>query len=95
MSHIRFMSPYLKGGRDAAKLSNRTRYIATRPGVEVLRGEHSEQPATKKQQAYIQRLLRDFHGADELLSTRTTSMHPRRGTQTPSFARCRRTSRSP
>ena len=67
MSHIRFMSPYLKGGRDAAKLSNRTRYIATRPGVEVLRGEHSEQPATKKQQDYIQRLLRDFHGADELL----------------------------
>ena len=67
MSHIRFMSPYLKGGRDAAKLSNRTRYIATRPGVGGLRGEHSEQPATKKQQAYIQRLLRDFHGADELL----------------------------
>ena len=67
MSHIRFMSPYLKGGRDAAKLSNRTRYIATRPGVEVLRGEHSEQPATKKQQAYIQHLLRDFPGAKELL----------------------------
>ena len=67
MSRVRFMSPYLKGGRDAAKLSNRARYIATRPGVEALRGEHSEQPATKKQQAYIQRLLRDFHGADELL----------------------------
>ena len=67
MSHIRFMSPYLKGGRDAAKLSNRTRYIATRPGVEVLRGEHSDQPATSKQQAFIQRLLRDFPGAEELL----------------------------
>ena len=67
MSRIRFMSPYLKGGRDAAKLSNRARYIATRPGVEVLRGEHSDQPATKKQQAYIQRLLRDFPGAEELL----------------------------
>ena len=40
---------------------------ATRPGVEVLRGEHSNQPATKKQQAYIQRLLRDFPGAEELL----------------------------
>ena len=39
MSRIRFMSPYLKGGRDTAKLSNRTRYIATRPGVEVLRGK--------------------------------------------------------
>ena len=67
MSRVRFMSPYLKGGRDAAKLSNRTRYIATRPGVEVLRGEQQDQPATKKQQAYIQRLLRDFPGAEELL----------------------------
>ena len=67
MSHIRFMSPYLKGGRDTAKLSNRARYIATRPGVEVLRGEQQDQPATKKQQAYIQRLLRDFPGAEELL----------------------------
>ena len=45
MSRVRFMSPYLKGGRDTAKLSNRARYIATRPGVEVLRGEHSEQPS--------------------------------------------------
>ena len=67
MSRVRFMSPYLKGGRDTAKLSNRARYIATRPGVEVLRGEHGDQPATKKQQAYIQRLLRDFPGAEELL----------------------------
>ena len=67
MSRVRFMSPYLKGGRDTAKLSNRARYIATRPGVEVLRGEQQGQPATKKQQAYIQRLLRDFPGAEELL----------------------------
>ena len=67
MSRVRFMSPYLKGGRDTAKLSNRARYIATRPGVEVLRGEQQDQPATKKQQAYIQRLLCDFPGAEELL----------------------------
>ena len=67
MSRVRFMSPYLKGGRDTAKLSNRARYIATRPGVEVLRGEHGDQPATKKQHDYIQRLLRDFPGAEELL----------------------------
>ena len=67
MSRVRFMSPYLKGGRDTAKLSNRTRYIATRPGVEVLRGKQQDQPATKKQQAYIQSLLRDFPGAKELL----------------------------
>ena len=61
------MSPYLKGGRDTAKLSNRARYITTRPGVEVLRGEQQDRPATDKQQAYIQRLLRDFPGAEELL----------------------------
>ena len=67
MSRVRFMSPYLKGGRDTAKLSNRARYIAPRPVVEVLRGEQQGQPATKKQQAYIQRLLRDFPGAEELL----------------------------
>ena len=35
--------------------------------MEVLRGERADQPATKKQQAYIQRLLRDFPGAEELL----------------------------
>ena len=67
MSRVRFMSPYLKGGRDSSKLVNRARYIATRPGVEVLRGEHGNQPASKKQHDYIQRLLRDFPGAEELL----------------------------
>ena len=67
MSRVRFMSPYLKGGRDTGKLVNRARYIATRPGVEVLKGEQGDQPATSKQQAYIQRLLRDFPGAEELL----------------------------
>ena len=48
MSRVRFMSPYLKGGRDTAKLSNRARYIATRPGVELLADERSTLPATKK-----------------------------------------------
>ena len=67
MSRVRFMSPYLKGDKDTAKLSNRARYIATRPGVEVLRGEQGDQSATEKQQAYIQRLIRDFPGAEELL----------------------------
>ena len=41
MSRVRFMSPYLKGGRDTAKLSNRARYIATRPGVEVNMMSHT------------------------------------------------------
>ena len=76
MSRVRFMSPYLKGGRDTGKLVNRARYIATRPGVEMLRGEHSDQPATKKQQAYIQRLLRDFPGAEELLEYEDYQVNP-------------------
>ena len=67
MSRIRFMSPYLKGGRDSAKRSNRVRYLATRPGVEVLPDERGDLPATKKQQDYIQRLLRDFPESKELL----------------------------
>ena len=76
MSRVRFMSPYLKGGRDSGKLVNRARYIATRPGVEVLRDEGSDQPATKKQQAYIQRLLRDFPGAEELLEYEDYQKNP-------------------
>ena len=76
MSRVRFMSPYLKGGRDTTKLSNRARYIATRPGVEVLRDERADQPATKKQQAYIQRLLRDFPGAEELLEYEDYQKNP-------------------
>ena len=76
MSRVRFMSPYLKGGRDSGKLVNRARYIATRPGVEVLRGEQQDQPATKKQQAYVQRLLRDFPGAEELLEYEDYQKNP-------------------
>ena len=67
MSRIRFMSPYLKGGRDSARRSNRVRYLATRPGVELLPDERGDLPATKKQQDYIQRLLRDFPESKELL----------------------------
>ena len=60
------MSPYLKGGGDSARRANRIRYFATRPGVEVL-SDGGSQPATKKQKAYIQRLLRAFPDARELL----------------------------
>lgn len=67
MSRIRFVSPYLKGGRDIAKLSNRVRYIAICFGVEVIRGEHSDQPVMKKQHGYIQCLSWDFLGMEESL----------------------------
>ena len=50
MARIVFISPYLKGGSNAAALAHRTRYFATRPGVELLADERQELPATKKQQ---------------------------------------------
>ena len=48
MARIVLISPYLKGGQKAAKLAQRTRYVATRPGVELLADERSTLPATKK-----------------------------------------------
>ncbi len=44
MARIVLISPYLKGGQNAAKLMHRTRYVA----VEPLADERSTLPATKK-----------------------------------------------
>lgn len=44
---VSFLMAYLKGGQNAAKLAQRTRYVATRPGVELL-DERSTLLATKK-----------------------------------------------
>ena len=66
MAKLIFISPYMKGGRDAARLAHRTRYFATREGVQLLKDENTHLPATKKQQKYIQRLLRSFPEAKEL-----------------------------
>ena len=48
MARIVLISPYLRGGKNAAKLAQRTRYVTTRPGVELLADERSTLPATKK-----------------------------------------------
>ena len=57
MARIVLTSPYLKGEKNAAKLVQRTRYFATRPGVELLADEHSSLPATKKQQEFMAVML--------------------------------------
>ena len=46
MARIVLISPYLKGGQNAAKLAQRTRYVATRPGVELLADERSTLPVS-------------------------------------------------
>ena len=66
MARLIFISPYLKGGEDKARLKNRTNYIATREGVELLKSEHGDGPATKKQREYISRLIKSFPQAKEL-----------------------------
>ena len=76
MARIVLISPYLKGGQNAAKLAQRTRYVATRPGVELLADERSSLPATKKQQEFIARLLKSFPSCWELIEYEEYLDHP-------------------
>ena len=80
MAKLIFISPYMKGGRDAARLAHRTRYFATREGVQLLKDENTHLPATKKQQKYIQRLLRSFPEARELPEYENYANTPNRKT---------------
>ena len=48
MARIVLISPYLKGGKNVAKLAQRTRYFDTRPGVKLLADERSTLHTTKK-----------------------------------------------
>ena len=66
MARLIFIAQYLKGGQDKAKLSNRTKYIATREGVELLNEKRDDTPPTKKQQEFISRLLKEFPQSKEL-----------------------------
>ena len=79
MARIVLISPYLKGGQNAAKLAQRTRYVATRPGVELLADERSTLPATKKQQEFIARLLKSFPTCWELIEYEEYLDHPTQG----------------
>ena len=51
---------YLKPGHTGKSAGGYARYIATREGVEKLDDTHRYAPATKKQQALIEKILRDF-----------------------------------
>lgn len=79
MARIVLISPYLKGGQNAAKLAQRTRYVATRPGVELLAYERSTLPATKKQRDFITRLLKSFPSCWELIEYEEYLEHPTQG----------------
>ena len=62
MPRIIFKCPYIKPGTGGAAvhLGNYVRYAATRDGVEKLTPDQANLPATKKQQAMVERIVRDF-----------------------------------
>lgn len=66
MARLIFLSPYLKGSKNAAHLINSTRYFATREGVEFLQDEGENLLVTQKQNEYIKRLIRSFPQAKQL-----------------------------
>lgn len=68
MARIVVKNGYLKGDSEktAAHLNNLVKYIATRDGVEKIKNGHELWPATKKQQALVKEILREFPDAKEL-----------------------------
>ena len=79
MSKVIFISPYLKGGSNARR-SNLVHYVATREGVELLTNDVRKMPPTKKQQTFINRLVRDFPAAKEMLEYEDYMALPNRET---------------
>ena len=63
MAKLIFISPYLKASRTSAQLANHVRYISTRDGVQTLSDGAKNLPPTKKQEEYIQKLMKKFSEA--------------------------------
>lgn len=63
MAKLIFISPYLKGGTNSARLANHVRYISTRDGVQTLNDGAKNLLPTKKQEEYIQKLTKKFSEA--------------------------------
>ena len=51
---------YLKPGKSGKSVGGYARYISTREGVEKLDDSHRHAPVTQKQQALIEKVLKDF-----------------------------------
>ena len=75
MARLIFISPYLKGGKNAKWLRNRTHYFATREGV-VIPEKDADTPPTEKQKAYIQRLTKNLPLCCGLLEYEDYTAHP-------------------
>lgn len=73
MARLIQKSGYIKAGKATGYME----YVATRDGVEIIK---STEPVTKKQEQFIQRLLKDFPDAKELFEYSDYLQTPNRGT---------------
>lgn len=73
MARLIQKSGYIKNGKATGYME----YAATRDGVEIIQ---STEPVTKKQERFIQRLLKDFPDAKELFEYSDYMQTPNRGT---------------
>lgn len=73
MARLIQKSGYIKNGKATGYME----YVATRDGVEII---NSTEPVTKKQEQFIQKLLKDFPDAKELFEYSDYLQMPSRGT---------------
>ena len=73
MARLIQKSGYIKAGKAAGYME----YVATRDGVEIIQ---STEPVTRKQEQFIQKLLKDFPDAKELFEYSDYEQTPNRGT---------------
>lgn len=80
MARIIVKNGYLKGGSEktAAHLNNLVKYIATREGVEKIKNGREAWHATKKQQALVKEILKEFPDTKELFEYEDYLKNPNR-----------------
>ena len=80
MPRIIFKCPYIKPGTEnvAVHLGNYVRYVAARDGAEMISPDTADYPATKRQQAMVGQILRDFPLSREMFEYEDYLISPTR-----------------
>lgn len=85
MPRIIFKCPYIKPGTEnvAVHLGNYVRYVAARDGAEMISPDTADYPATKRQQAMVGQILRDFPLSREMFEYEDYLISPTRSRASP------------